>query len=180
MTSTIEEMVESVKQAHVLSIRPLTLKELKLCEPYGKAFYAEKGIPGEFSIQAFTKMWTGYITQYNGIMLGLWDGEKLVGGLGGMVAPDINSGLLSAVEFLLFVDQPYRGGDGWIRLVDRFFEWGKSKGAVRKRLATMLLKDEDPFFKKSRDGKSQARALDRLYRRRWGLRPVEIGYDAPM
>ena len=44
----------------------------------------------------------------------------------------------------------------------------------------MLMKGEDPFFKKSREGRSMARALDRIYRRRWGLRPVEIGYDGPM
>lgn len=177
---TTMEMVESVKQARILSVRPLTLKELRLCEPYGQAFFSEKGLPGEFSIAAFVKKWTAYITQYNGILLGLWDGEQLVGGLGGMVAPDINTDELSAIEFLLFIDPRYRGGDGWVRLVERFWQFGQAKGATRKRLATMLLPDEDPFFRKSREGRSMARALDRIYRKRWGLRPVEIGYDGPM
>ncbi len=153
-----------------LTIRPLTIEELPLCEPYGRAFHAEKDVPGEFSIETFVKNWTEFLSRYNGIMLGLWDGETLVGGLGGIVCPDLTTGIMTANEFFLFVDETHRGGTNWIKLVNQFREFGRSKGAQRLRLARMVPKGEDPLGSR----------LDRAYRRIWKVRPVEVGYDGPI
>lgn len=155
-----------------LQIRPLTIEELPLCEPYGQAFHVEKEIPGIFSIQMFCRNWTTYIQQFNGIILGLWDGDKLVGGLGGMVAPDIaavnpetGAPILVATEFFLYIDPEHRKGDWWIQLIEQFREFGKSKGATELGLSITLLKDEDPLVK----------ILSWKYRKK-GLKAKEIGF----
>lgn len=153
-----------------LAIRPLTIEELPRCAPFGEAFHAEKQVPGAFSIDAFVKNWTVFLTQYKAVLLGLWDGEKLVGGLGGMVVPDLTTAVPTATEFLLFIDPAYRTGSGFIRLVDQFRAFGKANGAVRLRMELLLADGEDPF----------APRLGTVYRRRWKLRPVEVGYDGEL
>lgn len=161
--------MSTTEAVRTLTIRPLTIEELPLCEPYGKAFHAEKDVPGEFSMEVFLKNWTTFMTHCHGIILGLWDDGRLVGGLGGMLTPDITTGTLAATEFFLYIAPEHRGGTVLIRLINRFREHGKLYGAARLRLALTIQKGEDVF----------APRLDSLYRR-IGLRPVEIGYDGPI
>lgn len=154
----------------MLTVRPLTIEELPLCEPFGRAFHAEKQVPGAFAIEPFVKNWTLYLTQCKAVLLGLWDGDKLVGGLGGMVVPDLTTAVPTATEFFLFIDPAHRKGGGFIRLVDQFRAFGKANGAVRLRMALLLKDGEDPF----------APRLGNVYRRLWKLRPVEVGYDGAL
>lgn len=150
-------------------IRPLQIEELPLCAPFGKAFHLEKGIHGDFAIDVFVKNWTVFLQSYPAIIYGLWDGDRLVGGLGGMVTPDLTTGTLSAVEFFWYVDPAYRTGTWPFRLVKAFRKWGKHQGATRLRMVHMLLEGEDP---------SQVR-LAHVYQQ-LGLRAIEVNYDGPI
>lgn len=169
-------MIQTPVATAKLSIRSLTIDELPLCEPYGRAFHAEKQVPGEFSIDVFVRNWTVYLTQYKAVLLGLWDGERLVGGLGGMVVPDLTTGIPTATEFFLFIDQAYRKGSGFVRLVDQFKCYGRAHGAIRMRMELLLMPDDD-VFAVTPESASPAQRLDRVYRKRWGLSPIAVGYD---
>ncbi len=150
-----------------MEIRELTLEELPLCKPFGIAFHKEKDVPGEYSHETFMKNWTMFLTSKLGTIFGLWRDKELVGGLGCMTVPDITTGELIAYEFFWYVDPSERHGTWSIRLVKRFKQWAKERGAIRYRMVHMLMKDETPSTVKL------ARVYESL-----GLRPVEVAYDA--
>lgn len=161
-----------------LVIRPLTVEELPLCDAHGRAFHAEKGIPGEFSLDVFCRNWEAFLAHYHGIILGLWDEEQLVGGLGGIIAPDLtgihrDTGLpvLTATEFFLFVEPAYRGYPWWLHLIEQFRAHGAARGASRLRMVTMIL----PGSTLDRQAKILAWKYQKL-----GLRPIELCFDGPI
>lgn len=158
-----------------LAIRQLTIAELPLCEPYGKAFHEEKQVPGTFNMTVFIQNWTLYLEKCNGVLLGLWNEDKLVGGLGGMIVPDITTGTPTATEFFLFIDKDYRGSSAWYRLIQRFREYGKSRGAQRLRMEQLILPAESDDLAKMLRENGLACAYFKM-----GLRPIEIGWDGPI
>ena len=158
-----------VPQVEAMVIRPLTVQDLPLCETFGRAFMAEKQVPGTFSLHTFTRNWTVFLTQYPSIILGLWQGDRLIGGLGGMVAPDLNTGEPIATEFFWYVTPEARHGTWPLRLLTQFRKWGAAQGAVRIRMIHLLEPDECPSTVK----------LARVYAK-LGFQPLEVAYDAPI
>lgn len=169
------------------TIRPLTLEELPLCAPFGRAVHAEKDVPGEFSIELFVQSWTLFLTRCNGVLLGMWVDDRLVGGIGGMITPDFyavdpetGAPVLSATEFFLYLDPEYRKGDRWLQLVAQFRAFGRSKGATRYRIGAPIKKSWE-FDRAVRTVKG--RVLDRAARvlaykyRKMGLRPIDFGFE---
>ncbi len=120
-------------------VRALALHELPLCEPFAQAFYTEKGVPGHCSMEKFIQTWTLFLTQYPSILFGLWSQGALVGGLGGLITPDLYDGRLTATEMFWYVTPDARQGRNAWTLVDAFETWGKDHGAVECRLAFLLL-----------------------------------------
>lgn len=151
------------------TIRALTVKELPKCEVFGQQFMAEKAIPGTFNLEQFVKNWTVFLTQYKAVIFGLFEGETLVGGIGGMISPDLNTGEECATEFFWYVRPEDRGGTWPVRLVMRFKQWAIDRGARRWRMIHMLLPEEDPGTVK----------LAGFYEK-LGLRPMEVCFDAPL
>lgn len=152
------------------TIRALTTKELPKCEPFGLAFFAEKQLPGTFSMDIFTKTWTAFLgVRYKATIFGLWKGEELIGLLGGMVYPDLNTGEEIATELFWYVLPEHRGGSGAVRLVKRFKEWAKNHGAVRWRFIHMLAPDEKP------ESVKLAGFYEKL-----GMRPLEVCFDGSL
>lgn len=167
--ATLPQSVTPIRARDGLQIRPLTVDELPLCAPFGVAFMTEKQVPGTFSLEIFTKNWTMFLTQYPAIILGLWRGDRLIGGLGGMISPDLNTGEQIAIEFFWYVDADARHGTWPLRLLTRFRHWGAEHGAARLRMIHLLDLNESPSTVK----------LARVYAK-LGLRPIEVGYDAPI
>ena len=131
-------------------IRPASLHELHLCVPFGEAFHKEMQLPGEFVGQIFVESWIAILATIPSAILLLFKDETLIGGIGGIVSPDLNDGRLRAQEFFWFVDKAHRGGSGAIRLVDAFEDWAASKGAVEVDMVHLLTVDtnEQPNFEK--------------------------------
>lgn len=122
----------------------LTVAQLHLCEPFARGFYAEKQLPGVFSMDVFLKNWTLFLTTYPATILTLWEGPELLGGLGAMITPDLFDGHMAATELFWYMKPDARHGLGAFKLVDAFEAWGNSKGATEFRIAHMLMPGEDP------------------------------------
>jgi len=152
------------------AIRPLTIEELPLCVPFGQAFIEEKQVPGTFSPETFIKNWTLFLSAYPSTIFGLWQDKQLVGGIGGMIHPDLNTGVLCAIEFFWYVTPAYRKTLWAARLPLTFRKWAKRHGAERFRMVHLLEPGEDPAAVK----------LAEFYTRTLKLRPVEVCFDGPI
>lgn len=135
-------MIEAPAKA-ALTIRPLTVEELPLCLPFGPAFLREKDLPGVFSEEVFLKNWRFFLSSFPSVIFGLWQDRELVGGLGGMIHPDLNTGVRYAVELFWYVDPSHRKTLGAARLPLTFKKWGKRNGAERWKMIRLLKKGED-------------------------------------
>lgn len=151
-----------------LTIRPLTIDELPLCESFARGFFEEKQLPGTFSMDVFIRNWTAFLTQYQATILTLWDGAELLGGLGAMVTPDLFDGRLTATEMFWYMKPSARHGLGAFQLVDAFEAWGNRMGVAEFRLAHMLMPGEDPATIR----------LAPIYRRR-KYRALDVSYIKP-
>lgn len=159
-------MLETATKS-ALAIRPLTVEELPLCVRFGQAFMTEKQVPGEFSPEAFLKNWTLFLSAYPAVIFGLWDDKELIGGIGGMIFPDLNTGTPCAIEFFWYVDPAHRNTLGAARLPLTYKKWAKEHGAKRFRMVHLLEEGEDP----------KAVKLDRFYQKTMKLRPIEVCFD---
>lgn len=155
--------------APACTIRILTPGEFPLCLPYGERFHQEMDVPGLFSPETFLTKWGQFYTLDLGAIFGLWRGDELIGGLGGVAVPDLTTGQLIASELFWYVREDSRYGTWPIRLVKTFQHWGRDRGAVRFRMVHLLRHDEDPSTVK----------LASVYRH-LGLRPIEVAYDGPI
>lgn len=135
MPSTLNTLSTSTDAT---TVQRLTLEELPRCVPFAKDFHAEMRLPGAFKEQVFLKNWTTFLTTYPAVILTLRKGEALVGGIGGMIVPDLLDGRLCAHEFFWFVDSSHRTGTGAIRLLNRFEEWAAKEGAVEVRMVHLV------------------------------------------
>lgn len=145
-------------------IRPLRVEELPLCVSGAEGFHREFQLPGRLIPEVFIRNWTTFLTQYTATILTAWQEERLLGGLGALVHPDLNDGRVVATEMFWYVMPEARGGRTAVRLLKAFIVWGESH-AEETRLAHML------------NGTHDAQ-LDRLYKK-LGFRPLEMGYYRP-
>lgn len=149
-----------------LTVRALTVEELPLCVPLGQAFHQEWQQDGTFAPESFLRHWRYFLAAFPCAILGLWQGEALIGGISVMLAPDINTGRAMANEFFLYVDPAHRHGTGLLRLLRSFKAWGRERGAVKWRLEHLLGPDETPHDIQ----------LARVYQK-LGYKPVNVGFE---
>ena len=124
-------------------------------------------MPGKLIPSVFTRNWTNFLTTQIARIFSAWRGDDLVGGLGGLVHPDLNDDRIVATEMFWFVmpherDRP--GSMTAVRLLKQFMQWGDAH-AVETRLAHMV-------------GGGNDAQLDRLYRK-LGYQQLEVGYYRP-
>lgn len=142
-------------------VRELTVEEIKLAPPLGQEFYATGAIPGKLIPEVFTLSWTRFYAADFGRIFGLFNGDELVGVLGGILYPDSNDGVLVATEMFWFVASKHRGTVGSLRLFDAYEKWAKERGAGR--IAMIHLQALAP------------ETLEKLYLRK-GYRKLESHY----
>lgn len=121
-----------------LTIAPLALTQLRRCVPFAQRFHAEMKLPGQLLETVWLKNWTTFLTSYNATIHALWKGEELIGGLGGMIVPDLLDGRLTASELFWFMHPDHRGGTGALRLLARYEQWAAEQGAVEVRMVHLV------------------------------------------
>ena len=140
-------------------VRLLTIQDLPIAAQLGPQFYAEGKLPGKFVPEIFATKWTELIELGMGFILGLFDGHKLQGCFGAIVAEDLNDGELRANELFWFVNEDDRGHG--LCLFNAYEKEAIRRGA--KWISMIHLKGLHP------------EGLSRLYERR-GYRAVETAY----
>lgn len=76
-------------------------------------------------------------------------GTEIVGFIAGMIQPTLFSHTKIAFDLAWFVDKDHRGGGGAIRLVKKFEDWAKEKGADWVTMADIQgLFDLEPLYTK--------------------------------
>ena len=154
-------------------IRELYVDELDLCEPFGKAFHAEKIIPDEFSLTEFISNWENFYRQGIGVIFGLFDEEDvLIGGIGGILAKDLTSGTLAMNELFWYVQKDKRHSTGrWpLRLVQRLAVWGSLRRAKQLRMVHLLTKGEN----------YKDQQIAEIYTKILHLKPIEVAFLGPI
>jgi len=151
----------AVVATRTLSIRPLTVRDLPLCVPFGHAFFQEFQLRGTFNPPHFLRTWEVFVGQLGATVLGLYQDEQLIGGLGALASPDVFTGERVATEMFWYIDQDQRTGTGALRLLRAFEAWGLSQGVAELRLAHFMMKNNEQ--------------LQRLYEHR-GYVLLEQGY----
>jgi hypothetical protein len=113
----------------------------------------------------FTGYWKDQIESGNGAV---WltsptdNIEDSVGGLGSVLSIDCYTGLLQSTVIFWRVIENRRGSWDNVRLVKRFHDWSKEKGATHLYFSTLFDKDGDKL----------KRFLDLM-----GLKPLEVIYS---
>lgn len=110
-------------------IRLATIEDLPKIEPLAKQFYSDSRYLQDFSIEIFVENWKKIIAGDIGVIFIIVESDKIVGILGGMKYPDINSGRLVATELFWYVDKEHRGRGG--ELLRLFEGWAKGMGCKK-------------------------------------------------
>lgn len=143
----------------MIELRPVKREELPQIPAIGVAFFKEASLPGEMRHDVFVRNWEIYFDLNIGVMLGLFDGGKCTGVLGGLILPDPNDGELVASELFWYVLKEHRIGG--IRLLKAFEEHAKVRGAKRITMVHLL--------------QENAEKLGRYYQKN-GYSPIECHY----
>ena len=110
-------------------IRELTIKEVPLLIECAKSFWEEGRIPGRFNADCFVKGWTAFLEQRIGVILVAEEQGEIVGGIGGSLFPDFNTGDLTATEMFWYLMPGHRGQG--LRLLREFERAMRERGGKR-------------------------------------------------
>lgn len=146
--------------------RHLTREELPLCIPHGFAFHQEFKLPGKFIPEVFLRNWNLFYERGDGTIIGLWDGEQLIGGVGGFMYHDLFDDRRVATEIFWFVDPSHRQRTGGFHLLKQYEVWAFTQGAVEVRVLYLV------------GGVNEDR-LPLLYQK-LGYHQVEVGWAKPL
>jgi hypothetical protein len=143
----------------MIAIRPLTPSELPACFAAGNVRYDESDFSGGFDEEKFCSMWAFFIACGLGIVIGAFDGEDVVGGIGGVLGPDPVNGALVGQE-VFWYGEPGREP---LRLLKAFEGWSKERGGKLARVGARASCDD----------------LGRLFKlyTRLGFRPIEVHFE---
>lgn len=143
------------------TMRPLSPDEVSTCLDGASQFFDEAELPMDLVPHLFVENWRNKIEEDRGVIIGLFDGDTIVGGLGAVKCPEINSGEMMAVECWWHVQKPYRSRGWGLRLLDAYERWARKIGA--KKVCMIHLVNLQP------------EKLGALYESR-GYRKVEVNY----
>ncbi len=142
------------------SIRHLKPEEVGLCVEGGKQFSQQGDPVGGFVPEVFSRNWKGLIEGSKGTIIASFeDGGEITGALGAVLAPNLNSGQMMAVECFWFVIEKFRGHG--IKLLKEFERWAGFRNAKRVAMIHLL--------------HMQPKELSDLYTR-MGYRAIETNY----
>lgn len=142
-------------------VREIDSTELPLTVPLAKRFHDQAGFDSEFSETRYAA--TLMQALESGILgaFGMFDGDKLVGLLLGIIGPQFLVEANLAQELMWWVEPEYRKSLNPIRLLTLFEEWAKTNGAQAIVMARFTEADDN--------------RLDKFYKKR-GFREIETHY----
>jgi hypothetical protein len=103
----------------------------------GTEFYVESRMPGEFNFEHFMGSMR---LAMDAKVLGLWVLEhngEIIGAIGGLLAPNVFTGKMIAVESFWFVTEKCRRGITGVRLLYAFIDWAVESKATAIHMAYM-------------------------------------------
>ena len=113
----------------------------------------------DYSIDIFTAYWTHLITNNSGAIFTYEKSGNIAGAVGGVKYPDINTGILMAME-MFWVVLPEAKGRG-LSLLNRFESWARDEGC--KKIIMVRLLNSMPEY------------VGKIYMKK-GYRPIEEHY----
>lgn len=116
-----------------MQIRQIGISDLPRLEGVAREFYALSGAPGEFDMKRFVDFWELFLPGTGAIFTLFDDAGEAQGAIGGLIYPDVYSGVPVATEFFWFIRPEHRGRG--LDLYYRFEQWARSKGAAKIRMA---------------------------------------------
>lgn len=106
-----------------------TIEDLPKLSKIAEQFYSSSEHLDGFDIDVFVFNWENFIESNIGIIFLLINDGRIVGVLGGIKYPDVNSNHLMATELFWYVEKDHRGQGG--RLLKEFEEWAKTEGCKK-------------------------------------------------
>jgi hypothetical protein len=97
----------------------------------GSQFFLEFKLPGIFSGDYFIAVWEEILRGGSGAMWVSIQNNDIVGGIGGVLSPDLFTGDTMAMEAFWFMRRDCRGSFDSVKLLTTFEEWGIQVGAKR-------------------------------------------------
>lgn len=112
-----------------VSISPVTLSDLFSLSKFIPKFYEEFGQHPfgkayDYDKDQFLIQWIDWLKKPNYVLLGAFDGDRIVGGLGGMYNPHpYNINTLIGIEHFWYVEPEYRKKGAGKKLIQSFEDW---------------------------------------------------------
>jgi len=142
-------------------ILEITTTDLPSLVALAREFFEEAKLRGSFDADWWMAQWTLFLTNGYGHILVARRDELLVGGVGYLLYPDVQTNVMTALEAFLFVSRPYRHGLTALRLLHALESDAARHEARLVRVAALEGMD--------------ARVPD--WYQREGYRPVETIYE---
>lgn len=153
-------MGREVVAANEVQIRQATVNDVERLVPIGQAFFAEFALPGRFNPTHFCQMWERVFTSGLAVVVIAERDDEVVGAIGVLLYPDLNTGDLWAQETFWYVAQEQRRSRVGIELFIAMECLVRERGAVGMRMIHLTTSDA---------------RLQKWYAKR-GYRPLEVCY----
>lgn len=145
-----------------VTIRLMAAHEAHKMAPLARDFFEENDIlPGGILPERYTVLWETLIEQGVGFVVGAFDDDRFVGGIGAFLVPSMHDGELEAIERFWFMDARYRGAGTGERLLEEF-EGACKDAEARRIIMTHLYND-------------LGQKLGKVFEKR-GYHPFEVNY----
>lgn len=115
-----------------MTITRATIEDLHAMEPAAHRFYAASQFLRSFDVARFVLLWTTLLNDGRGVIFLAWDGDRIVGAIGGVEHPEAYSQAQIAQEFFWFIEPEHRGGG--MRLYYAFENWARERGCDEIRM----------------------------------------------
>lgn len=116
-------------------IRAIGPDEVSVTRGCGFSFFKESGLPGTFNWTHFQEAWRSIIHKEIGVILVDERYSEVIGLIGGIIAPCMNTGDIETFETFWYVFPQYRRTPAAIRLLRAFELWSIEHNAVRMKMA---------------------------------------------
>ena len=147
----------------IKAIEPTDLPDL---QPMAEKFAAESGCFPGFQMQLFSCFWTMLLESKKGVIFYLYADETLAGTLGALAFTEPYTGRETALEFFVYVAEPFRASGAGKMLFDTYERWAKEMGCQEIRLGH--LENSMPEMLKGFYGKMGYTAMETNYRKEIG------------
>jgi len=142
-------------------IREVKVEELPMLQECATAFYAASSHLHEFKMDLFSATWKPQIERGVGVIFGMFEGDRIVGTIGGLVSGDLYSGEPYSIEFFYYVLPEFRGTILSMKLYFAFERWSRERECSYIQMAALA--------------DSMPEEMAEMYRR-LGFNPVEVTY----